>query len=304
LHSQLFAYNQTYSVEPRLGLEYQLSPLSSLSSGYGYHGIIQPLSLYFVQTPLDDVPQPGRYLETNKNLEMTKSHHFVVGFNKSLGKDFRLKLETYYQTLNNIPVSQSNPTFSAVNTGSDFGAVLIDSLTNGGTASNYGIELTFEKFFSKNYFFLFTTSLFNSTYVGYDGVERNTTYNGKYTINGLFGKDFQVGKNNQLRLSGKATYAGGRFYIPVDLTESFAQKEEVLDFNNAYKVQYPDYFKIDARVALRLNHKKYSEEYAIDVQNVTNRGNVLTHFYDVEINSVKFEYQLRIFPMFLYRIQF
>ena len=304
LHAQIFLYNQTYNVEPRLGLEYQLTNTSSLSAGYGYHGIIQPLSLYFVQTPSPQSTSPTTYEETNKDLEMTKSHHFVLGYNKSFNQDFRLKLEAYYQTLNNIPVSVSDPTFSAVNTGSDFAPVLIDSLINQGTATNYGIELTFEKFFSKNYFFLFTTSVFNSTYVGYDGVERNTTYNGRYTVNGLFGKDFQIGKNNQLRLSGKATYAGGRFYIPVDLNESFAQQEEILDFDNAYEAQYPDYFKIDARVALRVNHKKYSEEYAIDVQNVTNRGNVLTHFYDVEKYTVEYEYQLRIFPMFLYRVQF
>src|SRR3712207_8195492 len=40
--------------------------------------------------------------------------------------------------------------------------------------SNYGLEVTMEKNFTNNYYFLATGSLFNSLYTGADGIERNT----------------------------------------------------------------------------------------------------------------------------------
>jgi len=64
---------------------------------------------------------------------------------------------------------------------------------NKGTGENYGIELTIEKFFSKNYFILFTNSLYNSTYQGSNGITRNTDYNGFYTSNVLGGWEKPLG---------------------------------------------------------------------------------------------------------------
>ena len=62
-----------------------------------------------------------------------------------------------------------------INYGTSFFEVRTDSLLNEGTGQNYGIELTFEKFLGNNYYFLFTSSLFESTYKGSDGIKRKYT---------------------------------------------------------------------------------------------------------------------------------
>ena len=67
-----------------------------------------------------------------------------------------------------------------MNLGSGFSHFFPGNLENTGTAENYGAELTIEKYFSKKFFFLMTTSLYNSTYKGSDGIKRNTDFNGNY----------------------------------------------------------------------------------------------------------------------------
>ena len=57
-----------------------------------------------------------------------------------------------------------------------------DSLVNNGTGENYGIEFTLERFLSNNFYFLITTSIYESNYKGYDGIKRNTAFNGNYAI--------------------------------------------------------------------------------------------------------------------------
>ena len=94
-----------------------------------------------------------------------------------------------------------------LNTGARFNTELEDNLINKGTGTNYGLELTVEKFFSKGYYGLFTSSIFDSKYTGSDGVERNTAFNGKYVYNILTGKEWNVraGKRNKTSIDFKFT---------------------------------------------------------------------------------------------------
>ena len=295
--------NNTCSIEPRAGLKYQLNKVSSLSLGYGLHGQVQQMETYFTET---SVPGSKNYILTNKDLGFTKSQHFVLGYDRSLGKDFRIKLETYYQYLFNVPVNIAKSSYSVLNYGDGFGVYLPDSLTNKGTGRNYGIEMTLEKFFSSGYYFLFTGSLFDSRYTASDGIERNTAFNGKFTTNLLGGYEFKTGSkgNSLININGKCTFAGGRYYTPIDLPLSEVYGEFFPDISKAYTQRYPDYFILDIRVGYKLNMKKITQEWAIDVQNVTNQKNILTEDYNPATRSVVNDYQLGIFPMILYKIQF
>ena len=160
LHSQYFFLNKSTALEPRLGIKYDLTPNSTFSFGYGLHAQMQPINVYFLQTQNSD----ATYSYNNKNLDFTKSHHFVLGFDLQPFKDWRLKAEAYYQYLYEVPVNTFSSTYSMLNTGASFKTDLEDNLTNAGTGQNYGVELTIEKFFSKGYYALFTSSLYNSKY--------------------------------------------------------------------------------------------------------------------------------------------
>ena len=303
LHAQYFFLNSSSSLEPRLGLKYELNPKSSMNFGYGLHAQMQPINVYFLQTQNTD----GSYSYNNENLDFTKSHHFVLGYDLNPVKDWRLKAEVYYQYLYDVPVNTFSSSYSMLNTGVGFKADLEDKLTNGGTGYNYGAELTIEKFFSDGYYGLFTSSIYSSKYKGSDGVERNTAFNGKYVYNILAGKEWKIGrdKRNKISLDVKFTNAGGRAYTPIDLTASNASGREVLS-TDAYSGFYDDYLRMDIKANYTINSRKrkLSQTISVDIQNVTNNANVFSQNYNGEKQSINTTYQLGIFPNVVYKVQF
>ncbi|TAF95021.1 MAG: TonB-dependent receptor [Cytophagia bacterium] len=289
------------AVEPRLGLSYALNSRSSFNVAYGLHSNLQPILLSFYQTQNRD----GSYALTNKNLGFTRSHHLVLGYEQNLGENLRLKVETYYQSLFNVPVEQKASYYSGLTEGVDFTPIDRGNLVNEGSGRNYGVEMTLEKYFSNNYFFLITASLFESKYKGSDGVERNSPFNGKYVLNVLAGKDFVLGRRkNVLSLSWKLSSAGGRFVRPIDLVASAAARSAVFDDSRAFMEQQSGYFRTDLKIGYKLNRRKLTHEIAIDLQNFTNSQNVFQQAYNPRTNRVGTAYQQGFLPIPFYRLTF
>jgi hypothetical protein len=70
------------------------------------------------------------------------------------------------------------------------------ALVNDGEGKNIGLELTLERYLSNQYYFLFTTSLYDSKFKAKNGSWKNSRYNGNYVGNFLFGKEFKLGRKN------------------------------------------------------------------------------------------------------------
>lgn len=303
VHAQQFFLNNSTAIEPRLGLTYLVTNKSSFNFGYGLHSQMQPINVYFLQS----TDANGTTVYNNKNLDFTKSHHVVLGYNIQPFNDWRIKSEVYYQSIYNVPVTSFSSSYSMLNTGSTFKTDLQDSLVNSGTGENYGMELTLEKFFSKGYYGLFTSSIYSSKYVGSDGIERNSAFNGKYVFNILAGKEWKVGtqKRNKFSADIKFTNAGGRAYTPIDLTASNATGREQLS-TDAYSSYYDNYYRLDVKVGFVLNSskRKLSQSFSLDLQNVTDHDNVFSMSYDNRRQSLNTTYQLGFFPNVIYKLQF
>lgn len=300
LHLNVLALNNTYSLEPRLGARYQVNRLTTVSAAYGLHGQAQPLAVYFQETVLPN----GESIRTNHDLKYTMSHHFVVGGERYFGSNFRVKAEAYYQYLTNLPVTENPGFFSVVNFGADFGGIpTIDSLVSTGKGQNYGVEVTAEKFFSKGYYFLVTASVFESKYMASDNIWRNTAFSSNYVFNALAGKEITI-KDGVLSFGIKGTYAGGRREIPYDLEASIQEQRAVPDFDRAYEKRLPAYFRMDLRIGYKLNRKRLTHEWALDIRNVFNTQNILTRQFDPGNGQIRDAYQIGIFPIPLYRLQF
>jgi hypothetical protein len=299
LHNQYFHLNQSQALEPRGGLRYSINNKQSISFGAGLHSQLQPMYIYFASDS-----SGGKRTETNRNLDFTRAAHSVIAYDHTLGNNFRFKSEIYYQYIYRAPVKSTPDYFSALNLGADFTSPNVNNLVSRGTGYNYGLELTLEKFYSQGYYFLFTSSLFDSKYRGGDRVWRNTAFNGNYVVNLLCGKEIRINERHAISLDARGTYAGGKYYTPVDLAASRAQKREVLDISNAFGEKYPDYFRLDIKPGYRYNSKKITHEISVDIQNVTRHLNVFQQSYDIINERVKTDYQLRFFVIPQYRILF
>ncbi|MBK6833821.1 MAG: TonB-dependent receptor [Bacteroidetes bacterium] len=305
IHSQHLLLNNSNSIEPRIGAKYQINSKNTISVGYGMHSQMQPLDVYFYRS----IKADGTYDQSNKNLDFTRSHHFVLGYDVLPIKDWRIKTEVYYQYLWNIPVSEKASSFSMLNAGASFSPNEVGYLKNTGTGTNYGAELTIEKFFSKGYYGLITGTIYESKYKGSDNKERNTAFNGKFVYNVLVGKEFKFGKEkrNSFTIDAKVTQAGGRFYTPVDLAASQMIQQQVLKGDDyAFSARNPNFFRMDVKAGVTFNSskRKLAQSVFFDVQNVTNNKNVFAQRYNPLTNTVNTAYQIGLFPNFVYKIQF
>ncbi len=305
LHYQLFDLNNSQAIEPRAGLKWEFIEGQTLSFGTGMHSQTQNILTYFDKTRLPD----GSYVETNRNLNFTRSSHFVLAYDRTLSKDIRLKAEAYYQNIYYAPVTIQKSSYSLLNFGADFSNPSVDSLINKGNGKNYGIEITFEKFYSKNYYFLLTGSLFESKYTGSDRVERNSAFNGNYTFNILGGKEFAINKKNVIGFDLKVTAAGGRRYIPIDMakTQDIINNptgNAIYDFDKSYQNKLKGYFRADIKCTYRKNGNKITQEWIVDIQNVLNTQNIFTQTYSASTKTIVNQYQLGIFPVAQYKILF
>ena len=303
-HAQWLTINNDAVIEPRVALSYSPAAKHRLTLGYGLHHQMQPLPVLFLQNEMDS----GTINQSNRDLSFTRANHMVLGYDWKFAPNWRLKSEVYYQYLDRVPVEQDPSSFSILNAGADFVFPTVTNLENNGTGYNTGVELTIEKFFSQGFYSLFTASLFDSQYEGSDGVQRNTAFNNQYVVNFLAGKEIKFGKtkSNAFTIDTKVTYAGGRFYTPVDLVASQFAGVEVLQEEQAFSERIAPYFRWDIKLGYQLNSskRKLSQTFFVDLQNITNRENIFQKRYNPNTNSVNDVFQSGFFPDILYRIQF
>lgn len=304
VHTNYFILSKSWSIEPRLGLNWQVSPDQLVSFGTGLYNRLEPLSYYFAKG------EGGSGVGTaNRPLSPTRSAQAVLGYEKLFGENFKFKTEVYYQHLYDVPVSvDPNVNFSLLNV-SDNSAISSSyyrQLVNKGTGKNYGIEFSLEKSLSKGYYFIATSSLFDSKFKALSGKEFNTTFNTRYVGNLLAGKEWTTGKkrNNIFGLNAKLIYAGGRKYSPILVEESFRLDEEVIDQNKINTLTADPYVRVDFSSSYRINSKKVSHLIILDIQNLLNRENTIGMHYNFSKRVIEPSKWSGIIPTINYRIEF
>ena len=330
VYSQHMTLNKQTTIEPRLGLKWNFRENQSLSLGAGLHSQMQQSYIYFAIPDsiinLGGVEANTQRIRANEKLGLSRSSHLVFGYDRSITQNFRIKLESYYQQLWNVPVYGISSGISLINSGATFSRFMpLYSMQNTGTGRNYGFEVTVEKFFSEHYFFLFSGSLYDSKYTGSNGKTYDSDFNGKFIFNVLGGVEYPVGKRgkNTLGSSTKLTYAGGRRYSPVDIDASARIYDVVPLESSINSLQFPNYFRWDVRVSYKINQSRQRQlangefkklrgithEIAIDLVNVLNIRNVLALSYSPDPKNLTGDplvknYQLGFLPLFYYKIDF
>jgi hypothetical protein len=299
VHSQYFTMSNSISpIEPRVGLKFAATEKSVLAFGAGMHSQIHPLYIYAYQLQGNTEPH-------NLGIDFSRSIHTVLSYTTQFKKSMVFKTELYYQYLYNIPVETSPSAFSIVNQGSGFSRFFPDTLQNTGTGSNVGIELTVQKYFDNSFFFMTTTSLYNSQYIGSDGIQRSTDFNGNYIFNLLAGKEYKVGKQdkNTLAIGLKVTYAGGKRYGSVNQVMTDSLKEIVFLDAGYNEKRFKDYFRLDAKINYTVNAKKITHGFGLDLVNLLGIQNILGLTYTPDTPTLTSErYQLGFLPVFYYKI--
>jgi len=304
VHGMYLHLNKTYAVEPRLGLRYNPAPKHTLALAGGLYSQMIPRSFYFIRT----LDPKGEIEYSNKELGFMKSAHADLSYDWAFAPDWHLKLETYSQWLYDIPVKKDpDATYTMLQIGGAGDNVIMreGNLVNKGTGNNYGVEFTIEKFMSNNYYLLFNSTFYRSTYTnGFNKKEWSTIFDGRYLFNLASGYELPLKKGWTIFADIKGSLAGGTRYTPVLEEQSRMEHRIVYDNTRINELQVRDYFRIDLRIGYRKNWKRFTDELFIDFQNLTNRKNLYGLFYDIDTGTYKEMLLQGFFPMVTYRINF
>ena len=303
VHFQYFMLNDSWALEPRFSTIYRFAENQNISLGYGLHSQTHPLMHYFFRF----YDESGER-QPNLDMDMTKSHHIVLGYQNTMLDNIYFKAEGYVQYLYDVPVSlKTNKEYlSLINLGAEFGMDIIDSLANKGKGINYGIEITANKSFEDGYYLMFTGSLIKSKYTDALGVERSTTFDMGHIANVLGGYEFNLDEDRKYILTAnfKLTSTGGRRGIPIDVAQSIIEGDKVKDISRAYEYQYDSFFQADIKLGLVINLESTTHDISFAIDNLTNHKNVFRESWDDEKNKIKMKYQLGFLPYLYYRINF
>jgi hypothetical protein len=303
LHGQWFTLNNSWSIEPRASVKYQFKKNQSVALGVGLHSQTQPYYIYFQK---DNLTDPTNHVLRNKDLDFTRSFHAIASYDVFFGSDVRMKVEAYFQYLFGLPVDTFASSYSILNEGTSFDRFFPGKLANNGVGRNFGLEVTVEKFFTHNWFMMFTGSVYDARYRASNGIWYNSDFNGNYNLNLLGTKEFKWGKKrlNTIGIGGKITFGGGQRYTPYDTIKSKYSDDPVVMDAERNKYQFHPYFRFDIKLNYSFNNRKHiTQEVGVDLVNVTFQKNILRLQY-VESSQPKEVYQLGFLPLFYYRIDF
>ncbi|GHB64912.1 TonB-dependent receptor [Persicitalea jodogahamensis] len=305
LHYLHYTYNNTQSLEPRASVRFQADQRNSFSLSYGLHSQLQQPQVYLSYVRSGT----GQLLLPNTDLSPTRSHHLVGGYQYSFGTSGNLKVEAYLQNTFNVPVyegeivpdSPQSLSFSALNLVEGFVNL---PLKNTGTGRNYGIEVSYNKYLTDDFYLMVSGSLYDATYVAADGVRRNTRYNGNHTFSLTSGREFRTQKNGIWGINTRLIWLGGFGDTPINVDASRTEGRTIYTSEDAFSIKMKDYFRPDLRIYWKKNHPRYSRTIALDIQNVSGTQNQAYSYYDALQRQLVQKYQLGLIPILSYRWEF
>ena len=299
ISANYFLYSKKYSVEPRVSMKWDPNEKNSFALGYGLHSMVEKLDAYFYRD--DD----GKLV--NKDLGLTKAHHFQATYMYKFNSNLTLRANAYYQYGFNTPVGIDGSTYCVTNRYFNF---TDEPLVNKGNTRNYGADITLEHYMSHGFFGQTNISLYRSQYRGVDKVWRNQMYDRRFMFKILGGKEWIIGKN-VLNVSAKYSIQGGLRYTPIDVDQMNANidagivnDEPIYKDNEAFTKHFKPTGIIDLTVSYKINKKRVSHTIAFEGLNILGTDTPMFQRFDLGTRQVRIDKGGISLPNIFYRLDF
>ena len=274
---------------PRIGASYKITPVTSLNAAAGIY-YQSPEYIWLSSHP------------DNKNLNSIRSDHYILGLDHFFSGDLKATVELFYKNYKDYPVWKDIPTYILIDGGTEFGPNIVGEAVSAGTGYVKGIDVSLQKKLSsqKGLYGIINYSYINTGFTALTGGEKPGAFDPGHQFTLIAGYQFSSGW-----LAGlKFKYSGGRPYTPLDYDASKRVNREVYatdDFNSA---RYPYYMRIDMRVDKKFDFSKASLVCYIELQNLFDRENIYSYYWNEDNKKPGTIYQWAFFPVGGISIQF
>lgn len=268
--------NPLKTLSPRLSLAYHINAKWDISGSVGSYFKIP------TYTALGYVDQ-NRAL-VNQTMDYIRSDHYVIGTQFLPRNDLRFTLESFYKRYSNYPVSTTSG-ISLANQGAEYGSVGSERLLSIGKGETFGFEVFMQQKLISKFFYVASYSWLRSKFSGLNGVLIPSSWDSQHLLSLALGYKLKADWD----LGLKYRYAGGSPYTPFDLQAS--QQNYVtlgtgtLDYQNLNTERLAAFSQLDFRVDKRVNFKRTSFNFYIDIQNILMRKNASLPKYTFKRNA-------------------
>lgn len=302
LFTQMLTLNYSYAIEPRFMAEYALGAEKKhvLNFTSGIHSQIQPLDLYFFK---GNAEQNQRITK----LKLNKSFQTSLSYNYFITPYINLQLATYYHYHFDIAVDDATPSFSILNTGSDFFYTPVQALSNRGKGKAYGIEFMLNATPARGMLLTLSAATLRSFYAGSDGKWHPTFFDIGQKVTFLIGKEWILGaqKRYKFNIGTKISYNGGNRVTPfleTPVLDNFLIPK--YDQQQISAERLPYYFSWDGRIGLSIISKKVTHNFYVEYWNISARNNIFLRQYNPSTQKSVYLPQIRLIPILFYRLHF
>jgi hypothetical protein len=105
-------------------------------------------------------------------------------------------------------------------------------------------------------------------------------------------------------IGAKFKYSGGRPYTPINSEASEQVNRAVFATNDFNSARYPYYMRVDLRVDKKFDFKNASIVAYLEIQNLLDRQNIYSYFWNEDVNQLGTIYQWAFFPVGGISVQF
>ena len=269
LRTDLNDYESKTLISPRINLDYEI--VNSKTN------LIFNIGDYYQNPPAIYVAN-----KTSDRLKSARARQYSVCLEHMITTSTKFSVSAYQKDYNNSPILpnsnlHNDPTFL-------FDELrMYNGIVSEGSASSKGLEILIQKKRVENFYGLIGGSIFNSTFIDFEGIERNRNHNYRYIFNIVGG----YRPKSDWELSIRWSYFGGRPYTPINLEASISKNEQYSYVENFNESKTPDYHSLFVRYERRYNLKKSNLILFFEIWNTYNRENIETFFYSKERESIE-----------------
>ncbi|MFA7227386.1 MAG: TonB-dependent receptor, partial [Melioribacteraceae bacterium] len=273
---------------PRFSSSFMLTEISSVNFSAGiYHQ--NPSYIWLIA---DDA---------NKNLKAVRVNQFVLGYERMLQDDLRVKVEGFYKKYEDYPASMLRPYIVLANTGAGYGggddnfsAFGLEPLASAGKGEVHGIEFSLQKKSSDiPSYGIVSVTWSESVFAGLDGVERPGSYSQNWILNLTGGYIF----NKKWEASFKFRFATGNPYTQFNTDGT----QSVINYNMS---RFDSNHSLDVRVDRRWDFDGWAMITYIDIQNIYNQKNTYTIRWDYRKGRVADQSSIGLLPSIGVSVEF
>ncbi len=234
--------------EPRIGIEWETSPQTLITAGWGRHNQMPPAQ------------QVARVFG-NPNLDHLRADHSVLGIQHKLDDLWSVKAETYYKKFSNLVVD--DPQLNYV---------------NGASGSAYGLEMLVKKDSGEQMSGWFSLSLSRS--------ERRNDITGQtfrfeldQPVNAKLVNSYKL--NDDWTLDTTWTAHSGTPYTPINGTSgTYADGRPIPNYATVNSGTLPFYHRLDVRLERKLLKDTYKLNWYFELNNIYQQQNIVGYTYD------------------------